>query len=66
MNTKYLIKVMIIKNQTYFWIEIDFDWSFFRTGNTAADVLSYKIQILAEQKKTQNGAVVTSSKDCHK
>ena len=57
---------MIIKNYTFFWIEIDFDWSFFRTGNTAADVLSYKIQILVEQKNTKNGAVVTSSKDCHK
>ena len=39
---------------------------FVRTGNTAADVLNYKIQILAEQKNTQNGAVVTSPKDGHK
>ena len=46
-------------------MEIDFDGSFFQTGNTAADILSYKIQILAEQKNTQNGAVVTSSKDRH-
>ena len=31
----------------------------------ASDVLTYKIQISAEQKNTQNGAVMTSSKDRH-
>jgi hypothetical protein len=31
-----------------------------------SDVLAYKIQISAKQKKTQNGAVLMLSKDDHK